>query len=203
MFWQGGHKAVTGTCGFLASRFPVFRVDVPKCAPTMLRDGAGQETSLLVWPPEMCQGLQAWPGFSSAPVWPPQLLRAGRSENHCRTTTTKGLSSAAPITASLGLMAHLEAQQSVLPKSYMTCQDNGLFASLSISLCEDDKFIESDSEAFVRSGGVSAWLEGNFARTNSEWKRRQGFRFFCECFNWHIKLKHIWKGTLTETKFLW
>lgn len=69
---------------------------------------------------------------------------------------TKGLSSTALITASTGLVASLEAEQSGLPKSYATCQDNGLFASLSISLCEDDKFIESNCEAFVRSGGVSA-----------------------------------------------
>lgn len=190
-----------GTCGFIAGRFPVLRVDVPKCAPTMPWDGAGQDTTVLLWAPEMHQNLQAWPGLSSAPMWLPQLLLAEWSENHCRTAVTKGLSSAALITASAGLMACLEAEQSVLPKSYVTCQDNGLFASLSISLCEDDKFIASNCEAFVRSGGVSAWLEGSFARTNSEWKRRQGFRFWC--FNCHFKLKHICKGTLTETKFLW
>lgn len=82
--------------------------------------------------------------------------KAERSENHCRTATTQGLSSAALITAGVGLVACLGAEQSVLPKSYVTCQDNGLFASLSVSLYEDDKFIESNCEAFVRSGGVSA-----------------------------------------------
>lgn len=144
MFCQEGYKAVMGTCGFIAGRFPVLRVDVPKCAPTMPWDGPGCETTVLVWAPEMCQNLQAGPGFSSVPVWPPQLLRVEWSENHCRTAMAKVLSSAALISARIGLVAHLEAQQSVLLKSYMTCQDNGLFAYLSISLCEDDKFIESN-----------------------------------------------------------
>lgn len=111
-----------------------------------------------------------------SPAWPPQTVKAEGTEGHCRTAMTKGLNPAAPITASVGSAAHLKAKWSVLPISYVTHWDNGLFAFLPISLCEDDKFIESNCEAFVQSGGVSTWLEGSFARINPEWKRRQGIR---------------------------
>lgn len=166
MFWQKGYKAGMGAGGFMAGRFPVLRVDVPKCAPSMHEMGQGG--TLQCWC-EHQKCIRAWPGLSPAPVGPPKLLTSEWSENHCRTATTTGLSSAALISASLGVVAGLEAEQSVLPKSCVTCQDNALFASLSISLCEDDKFIESNCEAFVQSGGVSAWLEGSFARTNPKW----------------------------------
>lgn len=196
MSWQKGQKTAMGTCGIIAGGFSVLRVDVPRCTPAMPRDGAGWETRASAWAPETHQDLQAWAGFSSAPAWPPQMLNVGRSENHCRTAVTKGLNLVALITASIGPVAHLEAEWSVLPISYVTCQDNGLFAFLSISLWEDDKFTESNCEAFVQSGGVSTWLEGSFARKNPEWKRRQDFSFWwsvlTDILSWSTFARGLW-----------
>lgn len=42
VFWQEGNKAVMGTCGFIAGRFPVLGVDVPECAPTGHEMGQGR-----------------------------------------------------------------------------------------------------------------------------------------------------------------
>lgn len=190
-----------GTCGIIAGGFPVLRVDVPRYAPAMTRDGAGWETRASAWATEMHQDLQAWAGLSSGPAWPPQMLKVGRSENHCRTAMSKGLNLVALVTASIGPVAHLEAEWSVLPISYVTCQDNGLFAFLSISLWEDDKFTESNCEAFVQSGGVATW--GELCQKKSWMKKEAGLQVLMECFNWHFKLKHICKGSLTERKFLW
>ena len=44
MFWQKGQKTVMETCGIIAGRFPVLRVDMPRYAPTTPQDGAGWET---------------------------------------------------------------------------------------------------------------------------------------------------------------
>lgn len=196
MFWQQGQKTVTGTCGIVAGAFPALGADIPTYAPTMPWDGAGWETRASVWVPEMHQDLQGWAGLSSAPAWPPQTVKAERSEDHCRTAMTKGLNLAALITASVGPVAHLKAEWSVLPVSYVTHQDNGLFAFLSTSLCKDDKFIVSNCEAFVQSGGVSTWLEGSFARINPERKRRQGFRFWwnvlTDILSWSTFAKGLW-----------